>query len=789
MTSPVTPDPSIHHDPTAQQDSQAQIEQAAAALKATFALIVPQIIQLIVNAVLQAVGLGKIEGPVDNLLTALENALHNFPAGNLVGDIPDIRTLIDGVVGGSGHPLSTLINDLQSGIGTIDPSRLTHVPLSAIASGNPTPNLVTNGSFDTDSSLQGSLDWVWDSTQDHTSTVGSGSAKTVATGSAVILLSNPISVVAGNTLTFSAYTMWSGLASTGNPIWLGLQTYLNNAVVSNVTLQAFSSPGSSHSWTQLSSNYTVPSGIDTVRVTLNVGSTATAGSVWFDDISAIKTGNLKHTWMDGITSGQTIGADLQGIVDNIHQAVNGGSGTGNAVTTVKSNLQSIFSNLFGSSSLGTTLQDAALPDITRAQSSDLQDHFDNVVEHFLGVLNTGQSADDASTGLRSIAETVMGLSQDVQSLKTAQAGSASSGKNYAVDFTQYPDGTFVADGVPFDLTHTGTGSGSQVISGGQSAWNTVADGDVVLYGKYNDGTNTDTDSDYQWIRATGASAMGYSGGNTAANFCCGRVNSSFDTYVYVKGYRNGNFANGFKAELGCFVSGTQHVFATNISVTWNYSISFKIGVDGDPYRFQVFSGNTLIEDYTDSAHVSSVGSSFRGWGFRADTAGGGSIAPGSGTFFGAADTVTVGAKGSGFYAPRTNTGTITPSSGANVLPASFFDAATTITPDLTWTPSTSTLTMGLEGWYIFRIGLQCDSLTGTAYELGTVLYRNGSIAQEQTGGAATDAVSCTFIQYCTAGDTIQPGYIHGGGTGHTITGEATGVRTSFSGALLNLSLQ
>jgi len=65
----------------------------------------------------------------------------------------------------------------------------------------------------------------------------------------------------------------------------------------------------------------------------------------------------------------------QAIVDGLHQAINGGSSTGNATSTIKSNLQSLNTALFGSSTLGTQLQIAAIPtdDLSKDNITDLGD--------------------------------------------------------------------------------------------------------------------------------------------------------------------------------------------------------------------------------------------------------------------------------------------------------------------------------------------------------------------------------------------------------------------------------
>lgn len=298
-------------------------------------------------------GLGSIFTDLFGLLGNPGGVGSGSPILGSLGSIPllgPLQSLIDGVSGGSSNPISTLINDLLYGIGSIDPARITHVPLSAIGNGlgsttGATPNLILNPTFDGATSVVANdPNWVYDGTVDHTGTTGSGSVKTTANGTPLTLLSNPMAVSVGQAFSFSGWTLWSGLTSTGSPITLGLQTYdsVGNPV-SSPTIQAVTSPGSSGGWTQLSGSWTAPAGVTTVRVALNVGSSATAGHVWFDDLSATKTGLMQGSWMSGING--TVAQDLQAIPDMFLNFFTGGSSSGNPLGSITSSLQGLFGGL------------------------------------------------------------------------------------------------------------------------------------------------------------------------------------------------------------------------------------------------------------------------------------------------------------------------------------------------------------------------------------------------------------------------------------------------------------
>lgn len=211
-------------------------------------------------------------------------------------------------------------------------------------------------------------------------------------------------------------------------------------------------------------------------------------------------------------------------------------------------------------------------------------------------------------------QTVSGLTADVQALQQAEL----TGKNFVVTFSDYANGESESVGVPFDIDYTGTGSGRSVIVNGVSTWNKVADGDVEAIARYNgpanDGNDTETDTDYQWLQAAAYWPMDVG----AEQMFCARMNDDKDSYVYIKGYRPAPL--NFRCELGCMVDGVPTVFVTDVPAGWSLKLSLKAGVEGDPYRFQVFSGNSLLIDEVDIDEVSEVGSDFRGWGWGGATA-------------------------------------------------------------------------------------------------------------------------------------------------------------------------
>jgi hypothetical protein len=198
-----------------------------------------------------------------------------------VADIPvvgELAALIENLVNG-GQPINVqnLFGQLTQGLFGI-------VPASSISSNN--PNLLNNGGFDGSISMDGSGVWTYDATTGHTS---NGSASTTANSTLKALLSNAVDVTVGQKLSPTVWVKTSSYAGTGTPIRLAVKTYLAGAAVSTTNIQSIAGPGGT--WTQMTGTYTVPSGVDSVRLRLVVDTTATGGTIWFDDGSLTKPGN------------------------------------------------------------------------------------------------------------------------------------------------------------------------------------------------------------------------------------------------------------------------------------------------------------------------------------------------------------------------------------------------------------------------------------------------------------------------------------------------------------------
>lgn len=274
----------------------------ATLLQAVRGLFVPGPLQDVIDQVAEWSADIPVIGDIVEAITGIED-----------GDLTDLgtwfTTLTDGLWnaftghGDTGRPLPDIFAAIWDGITDLF-EKVTGqqpglIPASHIvdASGQ---NCVTGGDFPTALSVVEGQGWSWDPV------VGKrrqGSAKVVANGTERELLSNRIAVVSGDIMTVKASVLWSGLAYTGtDPIVLAVTTYLDsNAMHLQETLVTIPTPAASGGWSDLSYGYVVSDPlVKYVKVRMRIPSNATAGTVWWDELSVTKSGGVRDNSVPGI---------------------------------------------------------------------------------------------------------------------------------------------------------------------------------------------------------------------------------------------------------------------------------------------------------------------------------------------------------------------------------------------------------------------------------------------------------------------------------------------------------
>ncbi|ARQ95465.1 minor tail protein [Mycobacterium phage Shandong1] len=718
--------------------------------------------------------------------------------GDIVGgalDPEQIAALVAQILGyngGAAPSIDELVEWVSVNLwGPIDPGRIGVLPVSQI--GEFVASLLPNGMFGAASSiLDPSGKWTFD---EAVGKLSPGSARTTANGTVKELLSTDlIALTPGHVLDVAAVVKWAGLVATGLPIEVGLVTYSDTRGKSMFDRPVLARPTSqtgTSDWQTVHGQYTVPdSGVKSARVRVTVTQGATAGNVWFDEVDAYKTNLMPLRLVEGLSAklASLLGIDVwQSFLD----AAKGSPG-GKIGDVIGRIVHLGVDGTFDASQLVNLPNMPMLPGERVggiggfSLFENIGQHVNNVANRFFGMNSGGHSLDDAAAAMGAIYNQVQTSAQTLQDMIAKQTGEAHSGKSYAIKFGDYPNGVFPS---VFTLTYSGPGTGYVNVEDGKAVWHKVADGDRQVLGKFNAGV---TLTDYQTLQGTVANPMD----NGAANWLFGRCNAANNTFVYAKGTRNSLL--DFRAELGCFVNGTQFVFASNVPANPNFNLSVKLGTSKGLRNFQVISGNEVIIDYTDAAGISQVGADKRGWGFISSTSNGGNNIPAQATVVSCADSDPAAATGSGAKMSRTSTATVSPQSGRALAPANFYQSLDLATPDILAHVPSGKFTVSLAGWYRAEIAFRVDdNAFGSAWNLAPILYKNGTVHRVGTDayaffffgvGAGARFAQTSFAVYLDAGDYIQAGYDASTNISNALKGEASGVETYFSISLLNRSL-
>jgi hypothetical protein len=333
--------------------------------------------QALIDAILETVGIpagSGTETQVNQYFSDLLNMLAN-PSLTSGGFDPAaaVATFINDMI----HP-TKLLAPLNPVTQLIDHWTLPAIPVGAI--GQILPNLLANPSFSSAASIANNPNWSWASGVTHLAD-GTGSATATANGTTKNLLSDPaVPVSANQILNISTWLQWSGVTASGPAFALSVVPYLGSNAAGSTVLQTISNPPAAGAWQQLSGTYTVPaSGVDNIRMQLQILPGASAGSTWWDDGAVTKVQLWAESWTAGLTGDlgnlntAVLARALQ--TDVIALANNLGLGSFSSISAALSAITARLTNI-GAAGL---IAPAGIPNITAAMSSDLQSVVDGIV--------------------------------------------------------------------------------------------------------------------------------------------------------------------------------------------------------------------------------------------------------------------------------------------------------------------------------------------------------------------------------------------------------------------------
>lgn len=476
-----------------------------------------------VTDILEAIG--------DGLTTLLSTLIPGLDASNIISGkfamdmieglveflegVPIIGDLVEAIVGipGTLADIADWAGDVLSGrspiyagniFGQLSADILGLIPGSAVA--EITPNLLTDGDFPDSTSLLGEEVWTWDGSDGHTHL---GCAKVTCNGVDKDLVSDLIPVAQGNILGCSGWAKWSALSAT-NSISLALNCYANTgsqsrpeySIVATPNIKIDNSGLSGSDWREFAGSYTVPAGVDAVRLRVHVSAVATTGTVKWDDLSLTKTQKMPMGLIEGLTG---IIGDIwqffQDIIDAIVATIRRVPFVGGVLADAIEALEDLVGLSHDAKDTATGAQNALddlLWNLLNAPAAVLGFIGDTLVPGIANILENiwnGLTGHSDTQGVVGHAEAQAALTQNAEALTAAQAEIAllkqalTSGVSASDTFSRAASdvGTSLWQSMPVgSVVSYPTGGGGHIETDGNNAF-------------WNDSGNTPYTKLYRWI--------------------------------------------------------------------------------------------------------------------------------------------------------------------------------------------------------------------------------------------------------------------------------------------------
>lgn len=223
--------------------------------------------------------------PVDDVFAGLESLFSGLfsdgglDASKLIGDLP-----------------MAIVNTLRGLISAVFDLGLLRITPNMIFGGN-SDNLLLASDFKAAESMVVGDGWFWDGVEGRTAP---GSAKATASGNRLVQLSNLVRVEEGQKIDVAGWVKWSGVSASGDAFRVECQCYNGASTAASLPVGVIGSPAASGGWQQINGQVTVPASVDGVRIRIAVEAAVTAGSVWWDDVTAVRVGTMPQNFITNL---------------------------------------------------------------------------------------------------------------------------------------------------------------------------------------------------------------------------------------------------------------------------------------------------------------------------------------------------------------------------------------------------------------------------------------------------------------------------------------------------------
>jgi hypothetical protein len=266
------------------------------------------------------------------------------------------------------------------------------------------------------------------------------------------------------------------------------------------------------------------------------------------------------------------------------------------------------------------------------------------------------------------------------------------------------------------------------------------------------------------------------------------VSADGNSYVWARGFQESNLV--FRGEIGYTLNGVETIWASNIPLTWNLSMTVYLGVGTNARQYQVYSGDKLVYTHTESGTSSQLGANNRRFGVIADIKAGNNnpVIGGKLEGFSVYDNETPSVNGSTARMYRNTTGgTFAGGNVVTALPNGFWTNPNYESPDVDADTVDGTMTVTEAKSYAISARLDfANALTAPGVmDIILQVFRGGSWQNAQFGqshnvGAAGTSLFGSWVQYLNAGEKVRIATQRGGVNTSAFGGDAAGTLTYFS---------
>ena len=578
-------------------------------------------------------------------LTAIIHAITGIPGnlGDLVSWALNLLNL-DSII-----PAVNLLGDIPKELLALIPA--THI-------GSTQPNLVTDQAFASAAAVEAGNGWSWDGTVNHASSAG-GSAKLVGDGGVKQLYSNTIDVSPNQSLSMTGNFKWTKPSNATPTILIAVRAYNGATVVGTYTVASVvattgttgstgagtftlgngSTATPSDGWVTVVGSYTVPAGVTRLRMVLGATSATAGTTVWYDDVSIVKTQLISQSLVKSLTTdlqsllpvtdwqnllntvAKTTGASLSDVQNVMNGFLNGTStlngsriGTGNIAATFVKELVDTWNSTY-SAITGQTASSGALTNL----SSSLSNFAASVAQNGSKLVGVQAATNTLTSQSNSVTSRVTVLEAQVKDLQTKLATGTPTPPPTPVIVTAFDDfersSTATLGGNWTTAYRTGDGS----VLATPDGHNAVLQIPLVTVNAntcsaiYNGSVGRLSSTRYQWVSATLGSGGGVPLLGTRGYCELIGLAASPTTCVLVRFYADGVVE--FRYRLNGWTDYVIGTFSTGTNPTTGSTIEFFAGskAASDQTKMTAKFGTSVVGPaYISATTLASMG---QGWGF------------------------------------------------------------------------------------------------------------------------------------------------------------------------------